>query len=74
MITDINRNTEFKCRVSGLLLDNNSVDEHAVFLAGTADVDLDCCLIGVLNWGRNEQAQPCRGALQDQFFPDDLLA
>eukprot|EP00974_Lingulodinium_polyedra_P063463 6127250-Lingulodinium_polyedra.AAC.1 len=29
MITDINRNTEFKCRVSGLLLDNNLVDEHA---------------------------------------------
>eukprot|EP00974_Lingulodinium_polyedra_P130414 11213729-Lingulodinium_polyedra.AAC.1 len=46
MITAINRNTEFKCRASGLLLDKNSSEEHAEFLSGTSDVDFDCRLMG----------------------------
>ena len=72
MISDINRGVELKCRVSGLLLDKNTVDEYTGFLSGNPDADLDCCFLGIMHWGHNQQAQSARQA-HPLENPEDLL-
>ena len=73
MIADVNRGVELKCRVSGLLLDNNSVNEYVSLSRGEPDVDLDCCFTGILHWGHNEDALVARRALPANEIPADLL-
>ena len=71
MTTERKRGVGLKCRVSGLLLDNNSVELHQASL-NDPDCDLDCCLLGVLNWGHNARAQIARRNLEQEFPADDL--